>query len=65
MQAETYADALGMRIARVLRVSERDTNIAEDGTITVTGSRVRPTPIEPGEIAAQAQVWVDYAVVPR
>ncbi len=65
VQADTYAEALGMRIVRVLRVSERDTNIAEDGTITVTGSRVRPTPIEPGEIAAQAQVWVDYAMVPR
>jgi uncharacterized protein YggE len=65
VQAETYAEALGMRIARVLRVSERDNSIEEDGTITVTGSRIRSTPIEPGEITVRTQVWVDYAMVPR
>lgn len=65
VEADTYAEALGMRIARVLRVSERDNNVEEDGTITVTGSRVRPTPIEPGEITVTTQIWVDYAMVPR
>jgi len=65
VQAETYAEALGMRIARVLRVSERDNSIRDDGTIVVTGSRVRPTPIEPGEITVETRVWVDYALVPR
>jgi hypothetical protein len=65
VQAETYAEALGMRIARVLRVSERDNSIEEDGTITVTGSRVQPTPIEPGEITVRTHVWIDYAMVPR
>jgi uncharacterized protein YggE len=65
VQADTYAESLGMRIARVLRVSERDNSIEEDGTITVTGSRIRATPIEPGEIAVRTQVWIDYALVPR
>lgn len=64
-EADIYAEALGMRIARVLRVSERDTNIDDDNVITVTGSRIRPTPLEPGEIAVSAEVWIDYAMVPR
>jgi hypothetical protein len=64
-QADDYAEALGMRIARVLRVSERDNSVQDDGTIIVTGSRVRPAPIEPGEISVTTHVWIDYAMVPR
>ena len=66
-EAETYAEALNMRIARVLRVSER--NPMNDGngsdTIVVTGSRVRGAPIEPGEIDTEVTVWADYALAPR
>jgi uncharacterized protein YggE len=64
-QAETYAGALGMRVARVLRVSERSARIGSEGFITVTGSRTMGTPIEPGEIETEVQVWVDYALAPR
>jgi uncharacterized protein len=66
LEADTYAEALGMKIARVLRVSERGDFRNEDGdTIVVTGSRTRSTPMEPGEIAITGRVWIDYALVPR
>jgi uncharacterized protein YggE len=64
-EADTYAEALGMRVARVLRVSERGPSRREEGYITVTGSRVRSTPLEPGEISTAIEVWIDYALVPR
>jgi uncharacterized protein YggE len=65
-EADTYAAALGMRIARVLRVSERSSFEGEDaGYITVTGSRIPLTPLEPGEISTRVRVWIDYALVPR
>jgi hypothetical protein len=65
-EADTYAEALGMRVSRVLRVSERQSFETEDGnTITVTGSRIRPTPLEPGEVGTTVEVWIDYAMVPR
>jgi uncharacterized protein YggE len=65
-KAENYAAAMGRRVGRVLRVSERrawtDTNF--DG-IVVSGSRIAPTPIEPGEITTNATIFVDYALVPQ
>lgn len=65
-EAETYADALGMRITRVLRVSERQSfENEENGTIIVTGSRIPLSPVEPGEIRTRVEVWIDYAMVPR
>jgi uncharacterized protein len=65
-EADTYADALGMRVARVLRVSERQSFDSEDNdTIVVTGSRIMATPLEPGEVRTQVEVWIDYAMVPR
>jgi uncharacterized protein YggE len=66
LEAETYAEALGMRVSRVLRVSERG-EFDSDGSnyITVTGSRVRRTPIEPGELTTSIRVWIDYAMLPR
>jgi uncharacterized protein YggE len=64
-EADDYAAALGMRISRVLRVSERGAFDEEDGNmITVTGSRIPPTPLEPGEIRTRIQIWIDYAMVP-
>jgi uncharacterized protein YggE len=65
-EADTYAEALGMRIARILRVSERqsfDRNI--EGYVAVSGSRIAPTSLEPGEMGTRVQVWIDYAMVPR
>ena len=65
-EADTYAAALGMRVARVLRVSERGSfERDESNTITVTGSRIRGTPLEPGEIPTTVEVWIDYALVRR
>lgn len=66
LEADTYADALGMKVARVLRVSERQSfESEEDGYIVVTGSRIPQTPLEPGEVRVQVKVWIDYAMVPR
>lgn len=65
-EAETYAEALGLRVARVLRVSERQSFESEDeGYIVVTGSRIPLTPLEPGELRTEVKVWIDYALVPR
>ncbi|HEX8469174.1 MAG TPA: SIMPL domain-containing protein [Allosphingosinicella sp.] len=65
-EADTYAEALGMRVARVLRVSERGPSDREDGNyITVTGSRIPSTPLEPGEVSTAIEVWIDYALAPR
>jgi uncharacterized protein YggE len=65
-EAETYAEALNMRVARVLRVSERGDFGWEGGeSIVVTGSRLRRTPIEPGELRTTIRVWIDYALLPR
>lgn len=66
-QAETYAAALGMRIARVLRLSERDDFDREDeqgNSIIVTGSRIPRTPLQPGELTIRRRIWADYAMVP-
>ena len=65
-EADTYAEALNMRVARVLRVSERGEFGTDGGEqIIVTGSRIRRTPIEPGELSTTITVWIDYALVPR
>lgn len=65
-EADTYADALGMRVSRVLRVSERGHFEWEGGdTITVTGSRIRRPNLQPGELTTHITVWIDYAMVPR
>jgi uncharacterized protein YggE len=65
-EADTYAEALNMRIVRVLRVSERGEFEWEGGEqIIVTGSRIERTPIEPGELSTRVTVWIDYAMVPR
>jgi hypothetical protein len=65
-EADTYAEALGMRVSRVLRVSERGSFEWEgEETIVVTGSLIKRPNIEPGEITTRIQVWIDYAMVPR
>ena len=65
-EAETYAEALNMRVVRVLRVSERGDFDWEGGeVITVTGSRIRRMPIEPGELTTRINLWIDYALAPR
>ena len=66
LEADTYAEALGMRVARVLQVSERRTSTNDfSNEIVVTGTRITGAPVEPGELSVNAQVWIDYALVPR
>ena len=65
-EAETYAEALGMRVARVIRVSERgEFDRGGSGFITVTGTRIPQANLEAGEIETSIRVWIDYALVPR
>lgn len=64
-QAETTAEALGMRVWRVLRISDREIDFTDrSGYIVVTGSRMTPTPIEPGELTVTATYYVEFALVP-
>lgn len=64
-QAESYARAFGMRIARVIRVSERSSRSGGGERIIVTATRITGTPVEPGEIETEVRLWLDYALVPR
>lgn len=78
-QAQTYADAFGMRIVKVARISERG-NRAEYGPIVVTSARlatadVAPPPPPPspvsrtsvqiGEMQQVVTVFVDYVLEPK
>lgn len=60
-EAADYAAALGMRVGRVLRVSERAARSDGGSDIVVTGSRVA-APIRPGEQAVTVTVWIDFAL---
>ncbi|WP_171033016.1 SIMPL domain-containing protein [Qipengyuania marisflavi] len=65
-QADATAAALGMRVARVLLVS--DSGVRFDGGggyIVVTGSRIKQpaVPIEPGDIEVSASYSVEFALV--
>jgi uncharacterized protein YggE len=66
-QAEDYAAALNMRVARVLRVSERASSGGEGQEIVVTGARrAKALPVlAPGEQAITTRVWIDFALAPR
>lgn len=68
-QADTIAGQLGLRVSRVLRVSNREIKFSRDygerngGMIVVTGSRIAPTPIEPGEMDFEVELFVEFALV--
>lgn len=64
-EAANYAAAMGKRVGRVLRVSERRGygNDPVSDEIMVTGSRIARTPIEPGELATKADIFLDVALV--
>lgn len=64
-EAENYAAGLGMRVSRVLRVSERGQVVGGLEYFTVSGSRISRTPIEPGEVTTAVRVWVDFALTAR
>ena len=67
-QADAVAAALGMKVSRILLVSDRDVYFSGgSGTldrIIVTGSRIARTPIEPGKVTVTAEYNVEFALVP-
>jgi uncharacterized protein YggE len=66
-QAATYADALHMKINRVLQVNERRTYSAGESLNDLPAVRSTfrsPTPVEPGDMITFVTVWIDYAMVP-
>jgi uncharacterized protein YggE len=64
-EADSYAAALGMKVSRVLRVSDTGFGDNDRNTIVVTGSRVAATPIEPGDVTYTATIHVEYLLEPR
>lgn len=68
-EAENYAAALGMRVVRVARVHDREVDYEEEeygsGVIVVTGSRIIPTPIEPGDLEVTAEVQIEFVLQPK
>ena len=65
-QAEATAQALGMRVSRLLLISDSAVEFRDrSGVIVVTGSRKLATPIEPGEIAVTAIYNMEYALIPN
>ncbi len=72
-EADSYASGLGMRIARVLRVSERGRS-ADNGGDSGIRNRIEAdpvmggtleTPISPGEVRQRVTLWIDFALAPR
>lgn len=63
-QADAAAAALGMRVNRVLLVSDSTVQFRSgSGVIVVTGSRLSRVPVEPGEISIEAEYDVEFALV--
>jgi len=66
-QATTYAEALHMKVGRVLQVSERSYAVVGDALNDLPQLRStfsRTTPLEPGDVTMRVNVWIDYALVP-
>ena len=63
-QAETYADALGMRIVRVLQLSE-ESESAMMGSNSLANASVEPASVEAGVLQTRITINVDFAMVPR
>lgn len=73
-EAETYAAGLNMRVARVLRVSERGRS-SDSGADNGVRYRVESlasrsmggpeTPISAGEVRQRVTLWIDYALAPQ
>ena len=76
-EADAYAAAFGMRVVKVLRISERQRSATYE-SIVVTGSRIRPAgapppppppmsspAVEVGEMEQKVTIWVDFALGPK
>jgi uncharacterized protein YggE len=72
-EAETYAEGLGMRVVRVLRVSERGESAQPIDFVTVTAHRLTsapsapppPPPVAGGEMRQTVTLWIDYALAAK
>lgn len=61
-RADLYGESLGLRVARVISVTESGAAYAEEG-IVITGSRIAgatQTPIVPGEITTRVNTSVSF-----
>lgn len=70
VEADAYADGLGMKVVRVLRLSERGNAAAPDlfvsaNSIRAVGSPPSPAPMSAGEMHERATLWIDYALAPK
>ena len=67
-EATTYAEALHMRVGRVLQVSERRNSVSVGDSLNdlpaVRSRFVATAPLEPGDLTTSVTVWIDYALVP-
>lgn len=64
-QAIDYATPLGMRVARVLRVTDQPTDPAGMQTIMRLTSPLMPSTADPGKVMTAAQVGIDFALLPN
>ncbi|HEX2762981.1 MAG TPA: SIMPL domain-containing protein [Allosphingosinicella sp.] len=65
-EAEDYANALGMRVARILRVSERvSPYVSADASEAVLNAMYAVRGPTAQEIETRADLAVDFAIVPR
>lgn len=72
-EAQTYADGLGLKLARVLRVSDRGAyaDQGQDGFFANAMPALRmaaapaPVPVSGGEVRVRTTVWIDYALTPK
>ena len=66
-EATTYAEALHMRVGRVLQVSERRNSVSVGDSLNdlpaLRSRSVTTAPLEPGDLMTSVIVWIDYALV--
>ena len=66
-QAENYASATGLKVARILRLSERSKTSSDRGEdVVVTGQRAFAAPrtrILPGDVTVSVTLYADFVLV--
>ncbi|MFL9842610.1 SIMPL domain-containing protein [Sphingomonas sp. ST-64] len=71
LQAEQYAAALGQKVVRIVRVSERSAYGGGGSGMYLTGTQTLENLIStlpqviPGEQALTVTVWIDFAIAPK
>jgi uncharacterized protein len=65
-QAANYADALDMKVVRLLRITDATFREDRNGdAIVVMGSRIAATPIEPGQVETKVTLSAEFLLEPR